>query len=62
MDTNDWCITPHLYIVILGFTGIYGSKTQTVDESFYKNEGIWEEKKQKNYTAYFDSFSFKTQL
>ena len=33
-----------------------------VYESFYKNEGVWEEKKQKNNTAYLDSFSFKTQL
>ena len=33
-----------------------------VYESFYKNEGIWEEQKQKNNTAYFDSFSFKTEL
>ena len=31
-------------------------------ESFYKNEGICEEKKQKNNIAYFDSFSFKTEL
>ena len=31
-------------------------------ESFYKNEGIWEEKIAKNSTAYFDSFSFKTEL
>ena len=31
-------------------------------ESFYKNEGIWEEKKQKINTAYFESFSFQTQL
>ena len=31
-------------------------------ESFYKNEGIWEEKRQNNNTAYFDSFSFQTQL
>ena len=33
-----------------------------VYESFYKNEGICEGKKQKNNIAYFDSFSFKTEL
>ena len=39
-----------------------GSRFKDANESFYKNEGIWEEKKQKNNIAYFDSFSFKTEL
>ena len=52
-------------LITLEPQNIFGSNIAYVYESFYKNEGVWEEKKQKinkNNTAYFDSFSFQTLL